>query len=294
MIRELVILILLTNIATVFATVPSNNIVKNTPTVFTYQTKQDIHDKRYNYDYELLELSLEKTKNSYGPFILVPLFANYKRVEDLALKVGVKNIIFKKSVSMDRLNKFGYIPFPVDLGIVGYRVGFISKQNKNKIQNITSLEVLKKLSILQGEGWLDNKILKHNAFTVITGKKYAYLFKMISNNRADMFMRGANELYSEWQTNKNISKLSYDKTLALYYPLPRFFFTSKENTHAINRINEGLIQAYKDGSLQKLWKKHYQKSIDFVNLNKRKIFKIENPFLEGMDKSYEQYIYTPK
>ncbi len=294
MIRELVTFILLMNLTVVIAAVPNNNSTKNTPTVFTYQTKQDKHDKRYNYDYDLLELSLEKTKQTYGPFKLVPLFANYKRVEALALKVGVKNIIFKKSVSMDRLNRFGYIPFPVDLGIVGYRVGFISEQNINKIKSTTSLEGLKKLSILQGEGWLDNKILKYNGFTVITGKKYAYLFKMISNNRADMFMRGTNELYSEWQTNKKITKLSYDKTLALYYPLPRFFFTSKENTHAINRINEGLIQAYKDGSLQKLWKKHYQKSIDFVNLNNRKIYKIKNPFLEGMDKSYEQYIYTPK
>jgi len=197
MIRKLLTLALIAVISPIFAAVLNNinNNIKNKPTVFTYQTKQDKNDKRFNYDYDLLKLSLEKTEQTYGAFSLKPLFANYKRVEAIALKAEMKNIIFKKSVSIDRLNKFGYIPFPIDLGIVGYRVGFTSKENIKKIKKITTLEELTKLSILQGEGWLDIKILKYNGFKVRTGKQYAYLFKMISKNRADMFMRGTNELY---------------------------------------------------------------------------------------------------
>jgi len=289
MIRQLVIFTFISFFCFLYS---SQTISKST--TFTYQTKLDKDDNRYNYDYDLLKLSLDKTKDKYGDFIMVPLKANYKRIEALALEGKIENIIFKKSVSIKRLNKFGYISFPVDLGIVGYRVGFISKKNINKFKDIKSIEDFKQLSILQGNGWLDNKILEANGFKVITGNKYSYLFRMIANNRADLFMRGTNELYWEWITYKQTTNLSYEKKLSLYYPLPRFFFTSKKNMKAIKRIKEGLIMAYEDGSLQKLWKKHYQKSIDFVDLEKRKIYKIDNPFLEGMDKTYGKYIYIPK
>ena len=85
----------------------------------------------------------------------------------------------------------------------------------------------------------------------------------------------------------------YDDSIALYYPLPRFFFTKKSNVTAIKRVEEGLVTAYNDGSFQKLWKEYYQSSVDFVNLQKRTLFRISNPFLGGIDKSYEKYIYHP-
>lgn len=261
----------------------------------TYQTKQSKDDKRFEYDNELLKMALEKTKEKYGDYNLVPLkiTANHKRIEELALNGEIENLFYKFSASNDRLTKYGYIPFPIDLGIVGYRVAFISKTNEEKIKNINTLEELKKQSVIQGLGWLDVEILKSNGFEVMEGSNYSGLFKMIARNRGDLFLRGANELYNEWDSNKHIKNLTYDTSIIVYYPLPRFYFTNKKNKNAIERIREGLIISYNDGSLIKLWEKHYKQSIDFTNLKKRKIFKLENPFLEGMDKSYEKYIYNP-
>jgi hypothetical protein len=51
--------------------------------------------------------------------------------------------------------------------------------------------------------------------------------------------------------------------------------------------------AYKDGSFIELWNKYYKESIDFVNLKQSKIFRIDNPFLNGINKTYEDYIYRP-
>lgn len=261
----------------------------------THQTKQSPDDKRFEYDNELLKLVLEKTKTKHGPYKLVPLGikANLKRIDSIALKGNVENLFYKMSATKKRIEKFGYISFPIDLGIVGYRIGFISETNIDKIKSINSIEEFKKFSILQGLGWLDTKILRHHGFNVITGSSYEGLFKMVTKNRGDIFTRGANELYNEWNTYKYLNKLSYDKSIALYYPLPRFFFTSKKNKKAIKRIKEGLIMAYNDGSLKKLWKQYYWDSIVFAKLNERKIFKITNPFLDGIDKSYEKYIFTP-
>jgi hypothetical protein len=69
-------------------------------------------------------------------------------------------------------------------------------------------------------------------------------------------------------TNLN---LSYDKSFALYYPLPRFFYTSEENYEAIDRIQRGILKAFQNGSLEKLWYKEYGASVNFVGLQKRMI-----------------------
>jgi hypothetical protein len=51
--------------------------------------------------------------------------------------------------------------------------------------------------------------------------------------------------------------------------------------------------AYEDGSFEELWDKYYKKSIDFANLKERKLLKLENPFLDGIDTSYKKYIFQP-
>lgn len=96
----------------------------------THQTKQSKNDKCFEYDNELLKLALEKTKTKYGPYRLVPLDvkANFKRIEAIALEGKVQNLFYKTSVTQERIKKLGYVDFPVDLGIVGYRVGFINKK----------------------------------------------------------------------------------------------------------------------------------------------------------------------
>ncbi len=70
-------------------------------TIFTYHNKQSKDDKRFDYDHELLKLSLEKTIKKYGSYKLLPINvdANYRRVEVLVLNDKYENLFFKQSVS---------------------------------------------------------------------------------------------------------------------------------------------------------------------------------------------------
>ena len=268
--------------------------VVSADTVFTYMAKEDVSDPRKDYNIALLKLALEKTVPMYGSYTLVssqPM--NYARARKEALNNTIPNFFFKNSVSQDYVTNLGYIPFPVDRGIVGYRVFFVSPAAKEKLTHVTTIEALKGFSFIQGLGWLDTQILQYHGFNVLAGSSYRGLFGMVAKNRIDLFPRGANELLYEYENYKEIEGLTYDTTLTLYYPLPRFFFTNKKNVQAIKRIHEGILMAYKDGSLVTLWNKYYKESIDFVALDKRKILKLENPFLEGVDRSYEKYIYQP-
>ncbi len=263
-------------------------------TIYTYNNTQNEHDTRKLYELEVLKTALEKTKDKYGEYELVasPRMNLKRAITTLKLNL-IKNFILKMSITKELLDELAYANFPIDRGIVGYRVSFISPKMKDKIDDYNTLEKLRTLRIGQGIGWLDVDILKHNGFNVKIISDYEALFNMTALNRIDLFSRGINEILGEYKSFKHIKNLDYDRSFVLYYPLPRFFFTHKSNEKEMKRINEGLIIAYKDGTLNKIFDKYYKKSIDFLHLENRKIYKLENPFLKDIDNSYEKYIFNP-
>lgn len=263
-------------------------------TVYRYQDLQNNEDTRKKYELKVLELALEKTVAKYGEYELIAAPKMNLARAIITLKSNkLENFIVKMSVTKELLDELSYAEFPVDRGIVGYRVSFVSPKASSKLAKVKNLEELKKFNFVQGFGWLDTKILEYHNLKVKTISRYESIFNLVALNRVDLFPRGVNEVFEEYKANKAIPNLLVDKHILLYYALPRFFFMHKSNEKTIQRIEEGLQSAYFDGSLDKLFKKYYQPSIDFVNLKSRLLINIENPFLKGVDISYEKYIYTP-
>lgn len=263
-------------------------------TTFVYNNIQNSKDKRKLYEIEILNLALSKTVPKYGEYKLIPSpKMNLKRAMQTIRTNEIKNFLLKMSITKEFMDEFAYSNFPVDRGVTGYRASFISPKLKNNLEQYDSLEKIKKLTIGQGVGWLDSDILKYNGFNVKEVSNYTGLFKMTALGRIDFFSRGINEVLGEYQSFNYIKDLDYDRTFILYYPLPRFFYSNKSNQKAVKRIEEGLILASNDGSLDKVFDKYYKKSIDFLNIENRRIYKLENPFLEGVDTSYEKYIFNP-
>lgn len=264
-------------------------------TTFTYMAPTKKKDTRARYGAALLSLALDKTVVSHGPYrINFSPKMNKKRALATIEANSLENFFVKHSISKSASEKMGYVNFPVDLGIVGYRVFFVSPKAASAFSQVTSLAQLKKFSITQGLGWLDTDILRHNGFNVIEGTSYEGLFKMVSRSRADLLSRGVNELFYEYQIRSKDMPLIIDTSIVLYYPLPRFFYTNKQNVAAIERVQAGLDIAYEDGSLHKLWQEIYSESVGFIDFSSAKIFKIENPFLKGLDDSYQQYVIQPE
>jgi hypothetical protein len=267
----------------------------NEPTVFTYRTPESAADARYNYDNAVLRLALEKTKAKWGPYKLVgSAVMNFSRAMEDIKSGTTPNFFLKQSyeAKMREMN-IDFAKFDIDRGIVGWRVCFTSKAGIEKLKKVKTLDDLKKVTHGQGLGWADTGILRSQGFTVEEVGSYESLFQMVAKERFDLFCRGANELLEEWEGHKNIEGLVYDKTIAIQYPLPRFFWTNKANKDGIRRIEEGLNLAWKDGSLQKEWLKNYKDSIRFTNLQKRKIFRLENPNLQGLDYDWKPFAYDP-
>lgn len=264
-------------------------------TVFTYRQPESKRDVRYEYDNSLLKLALEKTVQTDGPYKLVPSpIMNYARAHEFLKNNTLPNLFIKLSYeSVFEEKGLSYVSFPVDLGIVGYRVCFANTDTVAELAKVSSLTELQRYTHGQGIGWSDVKILEHNGFSVTEIVKYENLFSMVANRRFDLFCRGANELQEELKAHQDIENLSYDKSLTIYYPLPRFFYTNAANRDALDRVQRGLKRAYEDGTLEELWKQQYGKSIEFVKLENRKVFSLENPLIKNLKDDYQQFFYQP-
>lgn len=263
-------------------------------TVFTYVAKATMEDPRTSYEKSVLELALKKTKAEYGDFELIPSDSGVTKARlQIQMKQGrYDNYFFKMSITDKILADYNVINFPIDLGLVGYRIAFIHQSNLQNLIKVTKLDELKDLTIIQGIGWLDSDILHANGLTVSNVTNKTSMFKMVALNRADLYFRGLNEIKNEILYNKPIyPEVEIEPYILLHYPLPRFFVTSKENVHNAKRVELGLKRAYEDGSLIKLWESVYLEDIQFINLNKRHIIELENPFINTLDPSYKKYNY---
>lgn len=258
--------------------------------VFSYRTPGTSADHRFSYEVELLKLVLDKTISEFGPYTLKPAPAmNLPRSMATARKDSEDTLVFKTSYSQSLAEEFNYPPYPIDRGIFSYRFCFVNNEAKEAVSQVRSISELRQFSIGQGVGWLDVAILQHNGFTVKESPGYEQLFPMLSAKRIDLVCRARNEVSVEWEHFSSLGGFSLNDSFALYYPLPRFYWVHKSRPEAFRRLNRGLEISYQDGSAYALWKKHYQQKQASAPLANRKIFVLNNPFLTGINRAYQQY-----
>ena len=246
-------------------------------------------DKHHVYSTEVLRLALEKTRKEYGDFTLRPIPPrNYGRAVKAVVDNTYPNLIIETSYeqALTHHAKLDFINFPMDLGVLGYRVCFINPKLKASGKEITTLEQLRQYDFVHGVGWADTIIFRHNGLKVQEIEYYDGIFLMVIGGRVDFFCRGANEILGELEQFSQLKELTIDDQFLLVYPLPRFFYLNRANTLAKERIGLGLQRAYADGSLQALWKENFLPSLALVGLKQRKVIRLENPLLDELDMSF--------
>lgn len=261
---------------------------------YTYLSPESDKDIRFQYDKAVLQLALDKTLISHGPFQLITSRQMNKRRSLGAMKTNsIKNFIVKYPISPALLAKYSYVNFPIDLGISSYRSFFVSPKLFSAFNQIIYIEQLKHFTIGLQAGSMESKILKWHGFNIIEGSSYEGLFKMVAKSRIDLFPRGIHHIHTEYEMRISYPYLIPVDKVVLHYNLPQFFFSHKDNTAAIKRLQKGLITAYKDGSLYKLWLQFYASTLLLKENPYIKVFYLENPFLQGVDHSYKQYLLKP-
>ncbi|HSC68527.1 MAG TPA: hypothetical protein VLC79_12595 [Cellvibrio sp.] len=265
------------------------------PLVITHKLPELNSNERILHEVEVLQLALDKTVPAFGPYELrgIPPMNRARTLAALSHN-AYPNLILQMSYEDELTDqaKLAYIPFPLDRGALSYRICFMRDAFKANAASITSLEQLQKYHLGVGIGWADGKILRHNGVQVVESGTVVSLFRMTKAGRIDLFCRGPLEFFYEQQDPSSL-KLTSDDKLALYYPLPKFFFAHKDSQAALDRVQKGLELAYKDGSFNQLWRKRHIKAIERAQLNRRNLIKLENPLIQHLPHDYETYLYNP-
>lgn len=263
--------------------------------IVTYVSPESDRDLRSLYGQQLLQLALEKTRDSFGDYELrpAPSMSRTRLRQVLQYNLYLNLLAIDSFPRPEGSHDLDYVRFPVDLGILGYRICFVSPKQQQAVARVRTLSDLQQFTHGQGRGWQDADILRAAGFKVQEVEGYERLFKLVVRGRVDLFCRGANELLSELDTHKDLGPLMVDQHLALYYPFVHLFYSHKENQHALRRIRAGLQLAWQDGSLQALWLKTYQPALAFARLDQRQLFRLDNPLLQGLDFDYHPYLYDP-
>lgn len=251
--------------------------------IIVYPRPLSDSDTRFEYHLSLLREALERTIDEYGPFELRPtnVKMNQLRQFDL-LQSGSPGLdITIKPTSIQRERVLTPIRIPLEKGLLGWRIMLIHRLNQQLIARTRSLRDLQHFMFGQGLGWSDVAILRANGLKVMEGAQYEGLFKMVVSGRFDIFLRGVNEAFAEWdERHEELPDLHVEETLLLHYPFARYFWTAntERGKRLRERITKGLEAMIADGSFDARFRKHYGEILSRVHCEDRTLINLKNPW----------------
>lgn len=264
--------------------------------IFTQSGPEYPGDTRHIYGNKVFKLILDATINEFGEYKMetAPSMNMARSIKSVS-KNRYKNFFFATTydATLESDTNLEYIKFPIVQGLLGYRVCFCPESRSKKIDESVREGEFSTLTHGQGKEWTDVTVLKHNGLDVTEVESHNSLFNMVAAGRFDLFCRGSNEIFEEYNQFSHINGIDFNRTFVMQYDLPVFFYANKKNKAAISRITKGLIQAHENGSLTQLLHQHFGESLAFVALEGRKFFYLENPYTKELDPSYKKYYLHP-
>ena len=164
---------------------------------------------------------------------------------------------------------------PIYRGILGLRLLLSRKNKAHELSNIQTKQHLSQYTGGHGAHWGDLSVYAANGLPVKTHVEYNLIFKWLISNRIDYFHRGINEVWPEYERySKDISVVN---DVMLFYPLPVYFFITKQRPRLARDIQAGLKIAIKDGSYKTLFLNEYKSILRKSNLKERRLIILDNP-----------------
>ncbi len=249
----------------------------------------------YEYRWKLLELALAHTNDMAKPLQLAPFTENVTQNRGLSLlESGAIDVI---ALGTNAEREALLLPVKIDIlrGIVGFRLLVIRAADQERITQMDDVSLRKQLMFGLNSQWADLPIMRANGFSVITSSDYENLFVMLAANRFDAFPRGLNEARRELDERKqNYPQLAIEKSRALYFPYPVYFWVNKNNVALAKRIELGLNRSLADGSFRKLFESYHAAEITAIKKEKRKVILLDNTILPAGNAKPDTSWWWPK
>ena len=234
----------------------------------------------YEYRWKLLELALAHVKAEKGAFRLEPYAEDVTQNRGISLLQSGSIDVIALGTNAERESKM--LPVRIDIlrGIVGFRLLVIRGADQARLAKMDEVSLRRKLIFGLNSQWADLPIMRANGFVVTTSANYENLFEMLAASRFDAFPRGLNEAQRELdERKKNYPQLAIEKTKALYFPYPIYFWVSKNQVTLARTIEHGLRLSLADGSFRQLFESYHAAEIASLKKDRRQVLLLDNPTL---------------
>lgn len=235
------------------------------------------------YQIALVEETLRQSEDKYGPYKFIPQVADLSSKRTFAeLNKGEEKYINLKVGLISREREISSIPIriPIRKGLLSYKLLIINKINSRSFDEQIDLTDLKKRNVGVVYDWVTADILRKNSFELTEAPSYQGLFRMLSAQRFDYTLLGANEAFRILSSleGKNLN-LGVVPGIALYMNTPSYIFVSNKNPRLAERISWGMEKMISNGRFDELFYQYHQPYIEQANLKGRRIIPIPNPML---------------
>ncbi len=257
----------------------------NDPGIAAFVYYQDPHDnsQRNQYAWDLLAQALEHTRAAYGPFTLGPSSVAEERPNANSLLNGIGGITVSVfAAPMNLHDKIIPVRFPIDRGMLGFRVLEIREGDQTRFDAIANRDDLKSIPIGSMGFWADTAIMRRAGLTVVTGDSFEGLFKMMGAGRCDAVTRGYGEAIREMTERPwGDAPIAIERHLLLHYPMPVYFWfrNTAEGRLSAARVEAGLWAMQADGSFEAFFRKAFAGTIARIEHDRRLIVELNNPLL---------------
>ncbi|MRW93710.1 transporter substrate-binding domain-containing protein [Duganella sp. FT80W] len=241
--------------------------------------------KRDDYQVAALTLALKKTEPAYGAFSVTRVPDNMStmrvwREVHLGQRLNVHVGPWRSDEGSSGDERNILVSTPIMGGLLGYRQLIVRQEDLQKFSTIVSQAQLKRLTAGQGRSWVDVKILRHNGYKVQASGNMETLVEMLATKRFDYLPCSVVEVDSLLEQHPRLtSGLTVVPDLLLYYPLPTMFYISANQPRMAERLEAGLAAVKRDGSLDALTARHFQKEIRQLQSGSSRCFVLDNPLL---------------
>jgi ABC-type amino acid transport substrate-binding protein len=251
--------------------------------VYIYHPPESQLDRRYLYQWKMLEVALERTTKEFGPYSMeASAFMTERRQTYELVNATGKLTVMYLSPTPELERQLIPVRIPVDKNLGGFCVFLVRNQDLPRLANVRTADDLRGFRVGLGLDWVDVGILQANRFRVVTGSSYDGLFEMLANGRFELFPRATVEILDEFEQRKSaFPNLAIEPNLVFYYPLPMYFWFTKTaaGQRLASRVEAGLRAMLADGTFDRIFTEFQDAKIQKLALRSRRIIRIDNPNL---------------
>lgn len=190
--------------------------------------------------------------------------------------------------ALEKQGSIKAIRVPLERGLLGYRICLVRDEDADLLENVRSVDDLRKIRIGQGIGWGDITVYRNAGIDVVEApfNSVSDPAKALASRHFDALPLGVNEYQIFLQTyNKEAPGVTADRHIVISYPWFRYVWVStafKDSKRLLDALDKGFEIIAANGEFVAIYEK-YKDADPRKHLVGRRTIHLKSPYSTSDD-----------